>query len=234
MMSSLSASAGSLLIAAPSVSPSISGIIMSRITMRYGSPSAQRGAEGVERRPGAVHLGVPAAPGVEHAGDDLAVGRVVVHREDAHAGDVDRLEALVGGGQRRGVLLREAGGEPERRAGARLALDADLAAHELDEAPADGQAEAGAAVPPRGGGVGLRERLEQHVELLGRDADAGVAHREAQRRRGLTLLHEPHRHRHLAALGELDGVADQVGEHLAQAPRVAAQEPRGRRARPAR
>ena len=52
----------------------------------------------------------------------------------------------------------------------------------------------------------------------------GVAHREAQRRRGrsrsstrLTVT------RHLAAFGELDGVAEQVGEHLAQAPGIAAQ-----------
>ena len=191
------------------------------------------GPERLERRPGPIHLGVPAAPGVEHAGDHSAVGRVVVHREDAHAGDVDRLGRSSSAVERRAGPASRSGGEPERRPDARRALHADLAAHELDEAPADGQAQAGAAEAPRGGGVGLRERLEQHVELLGRDADAGVAHLEAQRRPVVPLVHEPDGHRHLAALGELDGVADQVGEDLAQAPRVAAQGRRARRPRPA-
>ena len=82
--------------------------------------------------------------------------------------DVDQRGACVGGEHRGWVLLLEAGSEPERRPAARLALDADPAAHELDEAPADGQPQAGAAEAPRGGSVGLREGLEQHVDLLGR------------------------------------------------------------------
>jgi hypothetical protein len=58
---------------------------------------------------------VPAAPGIEHAGHDPAVGRVVVDREDARAGDVDRLDAPVIGMRDGSVLLLKAGGEPERR-----------------------------------------------------------------------------------------------------------------------
>ena len=42
-----------------------------------------------------------------------------------------------------------------------LALDADLAAHQLDELAADRQAQAGAAELARGRGVGLAEGLEE-------------------------------------------------------------------------
>ena len=59
-----------------------------------------------------------------------------------------------------------------------LALDADVAAHHLAEAAADDEAEAGPAVAPRGGGVGLGEGLEEPRLLLGRHADAGVADAE--------------------------------------------------------
>ena len=54
------------------------------------------------------------------------------------------------------------------------ALDPDASAHQLDQALADGQPEAGAAVAPRGRGVDLAEGLEQPVLAVGRDADAGV------------------------------------------------------------
>ena len=49
----------------------------------------------------------------------------------------------------------EAGGEPERGPPARLALDADRAAHRLAEALGDRKPEAGAAVSPRRRGIGL-------------------------------------------------------------------------------
>ena len=54
------------------------------------------------------------------------------------------------------------------------------AAHQLGEALADRQAEAGAAVLARRRRVGLRERLEQPAHALGGEADAGVAHGEGQ------------------------------------------------------
>ena len=60
--------------------------------------------------------------------------------------------------------------------------------------------------------------------LVGRDADAGVAHREAQAhllQRG--FAGDFHAHDHLALFGELDGVADQVEQHLPQPAGVADQ-----------
>ena len=59
-----------------------------------------------------------------------------------------------------------------------FALDGDVAAHHPAEPAAERQAEAGAAVLARGGGVGLGESLEELCELLGGHADAGVAHAE--------------------------------------------------------
>ena len=68
-------------------------------------------------------------------------------------------------------------------------VDAQPAAHRLDQPPADGQAQPGAAEPAGGRLVGLAEGLEQAGDLVLGDADAGVAHRDAQaavRARGST------------------------------------------------
>ena len=48
----------------------------------------------------------------------------------------------------------------------------------LGQLAADRQAQAGAAVLAAGARVGLLERLEDDLLLLGRDADAGVGHLE--------------------------------------------------------
>ena len=71
--------------------------------------------------------------------------------------------------------------------------------------------------------VGLHEGLEETGHRLGRDSDTGVPHLEAQRDALGRILHQVHPHRYLAGLGELDGVADEVGEHLTQPAGVAHQ-----------
>ena len=70
--------------------------------------------------------------------------------------------------------------EVERAAPADLALEPDLPAHHLDQAGRDRQAQPGAAVLAGRRGVGLGERLEEPLLLLGGDADAGVADGEVQ------------------------------------------------------
>ncbi len=62
----------------------------------------------------------------------------------------------------------------------RQTVDREVAAHQAAELAADGQAEAGAAEPAGGRGIGLREGLEELAELFGRHADAGVADAETQ------------------------------------------------------
>src|SRR5205814_5965601 len=82
-------------------------------------------------------------------GEDAAVRVVVVDDERTLAPDVRRLVDGLGSDRRR--VDREV----ERRAGARLALHPDPAAHQLDEALADREAEAGPPVLARGRGVDL-------------------------------------------------------------------------------
>jgi hypothetical protein len=102
-----------------------------------------------------------------------------------------------------------------------LALDADLSAHESHQLTADSEPKPGAAEAPGGGAVGLAERLEQRPLRLGREADAGVRHLEADLDMGRVLARLLRPEHHLAALGELDGVAGEVEEHLPQPPRIA-------------
>ncbi|MEJ0040706.1 MAG: hypothetical protein WDM81_00075 [Rhizomicrobium sp.] len=103
----------------------------------------------------------------------------------------------------------------------RRLVDADLAAHRLDELLGDGQAEARAAEFSRMAGIGLDEFAEDLVALFLRHADAGIAHLEIQEAAVRTVDHA-HRKLDAAALGELDRVADQIGQDLAQPHAVAA------------
>ena len=61
---------------------------------------------------------------------------------------------------------------------AERALDPDLAAEQPGDLAADRQAQARAAVLPAGPRVGLLERLEDDPQLVRRDADPRVGHRE--------------------------------------------------------
>jgi hypothetical protein len=100
----------------------------------------------------------------------------------------------------------------------------DLAAEQVGDLAADRQPETGASVAPARRPVGLLERLEDDAQLLLADADAGVDDGEAddvvaplqpgveEVRGGGALHHQPH----LALLGELHRVRDQVAQHLLQ------------------
>lgn len=100
----------------------------------------------------------------------------------------------------------------------------DLAAHQFDLMAADADAEAGAAELARGRGVGLAETLEQPIDGVGGDADAGVFDGEAPPGARVAWCHGLRRDAQpdLPARGEFDRVAQQIGQHLAQAGRVAA------------
>src|ERR1700719_769696 len=70
--------------------------------------------------------------------------------------------------------------QPDRkgRSATNLALDRDIASHHLTEASAYGEAEAGAAIFARRGGIGLGKILEQLTHLFRRHADASILYRE--------------------------------------------------------
>src|SRR4029078_11494621 len=89
----------------------------------------------------------------------------------------------------------------------------DRAAVHLDELARDPEPETKAAALTGRPTVGVAEALED-VRLKARvNADAGVAHRQRQ----LTVGRLQDNANRAAAIGELDGVRDQVPYHLLQA-----------------
>ena len=179
-----------------------------------GHRAAQHG-ECVGQRGGLAHVH---AVGGEAFAQDAAVERQVVHQQDVEAFQFRRQRARLVG-----ALALERNHGVEGGALVVLALEADVAAHEFGQRLADGEPEPGAAETARGGGVGLLEALEQPGHLLPGQADARVAHLEAQQHLVGILLLDAHHHADLAVLGELDGVVGVVDEDLAQAQRVAHQ-----------
>ena len=167
-----------------------------------------------------LHRLDPVAHALEHAGGDQAVGRVVLGDQDAVRGDGDCF-----GGRRLadGIAARQGQQdvEMEDAAGARRAFDADGAAHAFDQAAADRQAEAAAAEAAGDRAVDLGELGEQLAQCFRGDADAGVGDREAEPDGRALGADQPDRQAHRAGGGELDAVAEQVEQHLAQAVGVA-------------
>ena len=127
----------------------------------------------LERRGGQLDRDGLHPPRPRVPGDDLAVGRVVVDDEDPLAGEVR--EAVVECDLCRHIRRGRGQRDAEGRSLPLLALDADRAAHQLDEALRDGEPEAGAAEAARRRRVHLAERGEEQVHPVGRDPDARVA-----------------------------------------------------------
>src|SRR4051794_6210383 len=107
----------------------------------------------------------------------------------------------------------------EERSLAALALDRNRSAHALRQIARDRKAKAGAAETARRIVAGLREFLEDASLFLGRHADAGIGDLGNE----IDLLAVGlarrcrKRDRHAAGFGELDGVAGEIEEDLAQA-----------------
>ena len=104
-----------------------------------------------------------------------------------------------------------------------LAVDPDASAHQLDQLRGDRQAEAGAAVAARGRRVGLHERPRRSSPCLSgampmpvsRTQNCSVAASLA------AVVRRDARRTTSPRVGELDGVADEVEDHLPQAAGVA-------------
>src|SRR6266404_6461285 len=108
-----------------------------------------------------------------------------------------------------GGRAAERQGEREGRAAADRALYPDAPAVERDELPGQGESEPG-ALDGAARGAHLAELLEHRLVVLGRDADPGVGDRDLDRV-------VPERGPHVDApafRGELEGVGEQVEEHL--------------------
>ena len=152
-----------------------------------------------------------------HVHQHLARSVVVV--DDEHSGAV---QAVIGRGRVVGSAFdadAEVRAEVEPASLPRYAVDAKFASHHANQVVTDGQAQAGAAEAAAGRGIGLRERLEEPLQLLRRDADAGVANLEAQPDRiGIARQHLD-AHDDLTPFGELDRVIAQVRSAPAPAAR---------------
>src|SRR4051794_28670919 len=108
---------------------------------------------------------------------------------------------------RAGSLTPPRDRDAERRALARDRRDVDPTAVESDEVPDQRQPDAEATLLAGGAAVELEERLEDLLDVAGKDAHALVDHREGDLRgRGL----QPYGDRVVVVDGELGGVGDQA------------------------
>src|ERR1700733_11705728 len=104
---------------------------------------------------------------------------------------------------------------------ARLTLDPDLSSHRLNQPGRDGQSEACSSEPARGRTIGLRKCLEDQLLFFRGNADAGIAHGEVELQFitiilsfQINLSFQRYYQLYLAALGEFDGIPDQVHDDL--------------------
>ena len=172
--------------------------------------------EALHRPVSRADAGDAGARGLQQFGDGLRGGFVILNQQDRHRGDRPGSRLL-----RRAGRARQRQFEPERRALSELARHADVAAEQVDQLPGDGEAQTGPAVLARLEGVDLREGLEDVLDLLLGDAETGVLHGDAQTEPALFLAGDDGVNRDVALLGVLDGVAEQVGQDLPEAKRVA-------------
>src|SRR5207245_9132545 len=120
-----------------------------------------------------VRLSGAHAPSLRLELQEQAIAAVVVHDQDSLARQL-RLRP-VGGATFRSLDLVGDDREMERRALSRLALRPDPPAHELTQALADDQPQAGAAISAGRRGIDLAEDFEQTIEPVLRDFAAGVS-----------------------------------------------------------
>ena len=139
------------------------------------------------------------------------VGRIVIREQDANTGHRGRRSRWLFVCRQRQVQH-----DRKRAALAKFACDADLPAHQFHQQLAYGQAQSRPAVLTGGGSVGLREFFKYFADLVRFKSDAGIGHRNAH----LTLLWGPLRnidlYRNMPPAGELDRIANQVGQNLPQ------------------
>src|SRR5882672_4853224 len=117
----------------------------------------------------------------------------------------------MGAANRHGTVLmrlgggaRQGDGKPECRSAPGEAVEADGAAHQLDQVLADRGPESGSAELSVDAAVGLHESVEDPVRILARDPDAGVAHLEPQGDLLLGLFGRAGADADKAAAGELE------------------------------
>ncbi len=186
-----------------------------RLDESQGRPTA--------RRNGRIHT-----PARDDFLENTSIGGVVVddqNRETFQSGSIRR--------ERRRVVRFKPYGQAEFRSLAGVARHFDFSVHQLDQPFRNGEAESGAAIFSRRRRISLLKGLENAFLLIRRDADAGIPNAELQLNR-ILRAHSAHFNDDFALVRELDRVADEVHEHLAQTIRVSNQPARHVRLNPAR
>ncbi len=183
-----------------------------RTAFRLGfSQRSQRRRAGIQRSHGQFQI-------TEHIGErGPGFGQIIHHQRPA------ALQAQIAHRRQRLSAFRQAGGEPEDAAHARLAFRAGGPAHQLGQPSGDGQSQAGAAILARRRIVQLPERIEQARQCFRGDADPGVLHLETHQQIDRTFLQNLRPQDNRAAFGEFQGVAGIVEQRLREAHRVAVQ-----------
>ena len=158
------------------------------------------------------------APTLKLELQDFAIGLVVIHQQCAKAHHA-------AGVQRRGCVMCFGQCQVDDESGpfAQHTFDPDGAAHEAQQTRANGQAQTGAAVLARCAAIGLRKVVEVFFLRMRRNAQTGVLNTNAQAQVSIGFSKQGDADHDLAGSGELNGIADEIGNDLAQPERVAVQ-----------
>ena len=111
--------------------------------------------------------------------------------------------------------------KPHGRAAALFAGHRDGAAEQFHEVAGNGETEARATEAAADRAVGLRERFEQPLDCFFVDADAGVGDFKSDCNLAVHVFCGGHADDDFTSIGELDRVADEIDQHLAQAHGIA-------------
>src|SRR5262249_23681786 len=121
------------------------------------------------------------------------------------------------------MLDRKVRGEMKSTSAPGLAVELDLATHQVDQLRCNRQSQSGAAELARRRGIDLAECLKNPSLFVLRNAEAGIANGESQSSKVATYQFRRHLHEDFSCLRELDRVANQINDHLTQPPRIAPQ-----------
>lgn len=154
-----------------------------------------------------------AAEAQEHFLEDELVDAIVFGEQNVETGGGGRVR---GGGKGRRIFGGEFQGEGDAEGGAaaEFAMDGDGATEGIHEAANDGQAQAATAEAAGGGGIGLDEGVKEAGDFAGFDAEAGVVDGEGDL---VFVALGGDAEVDVAGFGELDGVAEDVEQELAEA-----------------
>ena len=167
---------------------------------------------------GAVGLFRLRATGGKVGADDLAVAFTIIDDKNALPCECG-MRGADGAGCAGAKLHRQAKGNARAFAG--RAGHRQDATHQADKMTRNREPEAGAAKAAADGRVGLHKRLEQPGLRLFVNADAGVAHFEIDELVALRVAGRDDADRDFAGTCELDGVANEIEQDLAQAAGIA-------------